>query len=133
MLKVTAPYVRETPVLDEGKAIVVKIEPPGYSIGFRLRHSKQTYHLNVLDAWKAARAMPERVHTKANSPAKTLSVREEILKVLGTQKRLHIAKIMQGLKEHHVPADRRMAGEILDMLKEMGKVQQEGLEYSLKK
>ena len=133
MLKVTAPYVRETPVSDEGKAIVVRIDPPGYSIGFRLRHSKQTYHLNVMDAWKAARAMPERIHTKANSPSKGVSVREEIIKILHTNKRLNIARIMQCLKEHNVSTDRRMAGEILDMLKEMGKVQQEGLEYSLKK
>lgn len=130
MLKVTAPYIRETPVQCEGKSIVLKIKPPGYTIGFRLRHSKQTYHLNVLDAFMAARAQPEKVSSERPKAVKA-PVKDSILSVLQAHKRLNIAQVMQQLKQKGMGIDRRMAGEILELLKETGRVKQEGFDYSI--
>jgi len=39
MLKVSAPYIRELPVTVDGKNLVIKIEPPGYTIGLRKRQT----------------------------------------------------------------------------------------------
>jgi hypothetical protein len=135
MLKVSAPYVRETPVIgEEGKPIVLIVSPPGLTIGFRLRFSKQTHYLNVKDAYMAAKYTAN-VQLKAERPkglAKDVSVPHEILTILKEAKHLHIATLMMKLKEKGLAIDRRMTGAILELLKETGKVKQDGFEYSLK-
>jgi hypothetical protein len=51
--------------------------------------------------------------------------------VLTAHPRLHIAKLQQQLKAKGIALDKRMTGTILDLLKQTGKVKQEGFEYSL--
>lgn len=132
MLKVSAPYVRETPITHEGKPVVIRIDPPGYAIGFRLRHSKQTYYLNVADAFMAARYGKEpQIKQEKPKSLKNSSYKDEVMRVLETHKRLNIAQVMKQLKEKGLALDRRMAGDILELLKETGKVKQEGFDYSL--
>jgi hypothetical protein len=132
MLKVSAPFVRELPVTVDGKNLVLKIEPPGYTIGLRKRHERTTYHVPVLDVWKMAQGNPE-TKQKGELPKhlKTPSVKDEILKILHAQGRLNIAQVMQQLKAKRMSLTRPMAGEILGMMKDLGQVKQEGFDYLL--
>jgi hypothetical protein len=136
MLKITQPYVRETPVVDtkEGRAVVVKIEPPGFTIGFRLRGGRQTWYLSVLDAYMAARytanpVMKQELPKHAKSP----SIKDEILSVLRANTSLNIAQVMQKMKEKSLPLKRNEAGTILELMKDAGLVTQHGFNYELVK
>jgi hypothetical protein len=56
MLKVTSPWVRETPVQVPGpdglqRHIVIRVDPPGTAISLRLRRSKMSYSISVKDLW----------------------------------------------------------------------------------
>ena len=134
MLKITQPYVRETPVMDtkENRAVCIKIEPPGYTIGFRLRGGRTTWHLSVLDAYMAARYTANPV-TKAELPkyAKGPSIKDEILNVLRANTALNIAQVMQKMKEKSLPLKRNEAGTILDLMKDAGLVKQHGFTYEV--
>lgn len=136
MLKITSPYVRETCVKDDksGKAIVLKIEPPGHTIGFRERHGRMTWTLPVADAYRFARGnSPESVRLAKPRSATSGSVKDELINVLRAEGKLNIAQIMQRMKDKRMPLDRKAAGEWLETLKEMGKVKQSGFSYELVK
>ena len=132
MLKVSAPFIRELPVTVDGKNLVLKIEPPGYTIGLRKRHERTTYHVNVADVWKMAQGNPD-TKQKGELPKhlKSPSVKEEIVNILRAQGKLNIAQVMQQLKAKRMPLTRPMAGEILGMMKDLGQVKQEGFDYLL--
>lgn len=135
MLKITAPYVRETAVRDEaeGKNIVLHIVPPGNTINFRLRYGRQSWPLSVKDAYIAARYTsvghgPRQTPVPKPAP---VSVKSEIVNILRAGGKQNIATILQKLKEKRISLDRRQAGEWLDTLKEMGQVKQDGFNYQL--
>lgn len=136
MLKVTQPYIRETPVKDtkENRAVCIKIEPPGYTIGFRLRGGRTTWHLSVLDAYMAARYTANPV-MKAEMPkyAKGPSMKEEILGVIRANTSLNIAQVMQKMKEKSMPLKRNEAATILELMKDAHLVEQHGFNYELVK
>jgi hypothetical protein len=136
VLKIRNSLIRETSVIDdkEQKAICIKLEPPGHTIGFRLRYGRQTWTLPVKDAYMAAR-YSNAEHVKASAPRRAISVsvKEEILNILQAKGKLNIAQVLQQLKEKRIPMDRKQAGEWLDTLKEMNKVKQTGFSYELVK
>jgi hypothetical protein len=134
VLKITSPYIRETAVRDdkEGKAIVVKIEPPGNNIGFRLRHGRQTWSLSVKDAYQFARGNSAESVSLGKPKAVTQpSVKAEILNILHAQGKLNIAQVLQQLRKKRMNLTKAQVGEWLDTLKEMDKVRQEGFSYQL--
>lgn len=82
------------------------------------------------DIWQFATHAPD-TKQKGELPKhlKSPSVREEIVHVLQTEGRLNIAQVMQRLKAKKLTLTRPMAGEILGMLKDLGKVKQDGFDY----
>jgi hypothetical protein len=136
MLKLNTSIIRETAVKDEkeDKAICIKLEPPGNTIGFRLRYGRQTWTLPVKDAYMAARyANAEHVKPSAPKRAQSVSVKDEIISVLHAEGKLNIAQVLQRLKEKRIDINKAQTGEWLDTLKQMGKVKQERFDYKLVK
>lgn len=52
--KITHPYTRETALMEDGKPILIVLNPPGYTIGFRPKHGRETYHLTMQRAYELA-------------------------------------------------------------------------------
>jgi hypothetical protein len=136
VLKLNSSIIRETSVVDpeSGRAICIKLEPPGHTLGFRLRYGRQTWTLPVKDAYMAAR-FTNAEHVKQAMPkrATLTSVKDEIVSILHAEGKRNIAQILQRLKEKRIPMDRKQAGEWLETLKEMGKIKQSGFSYELVK
>jgi hypothetical protein len=136
MLKLNTSIIRETPVLDPetGKNVCLKFDPPGNTIGFRLRYGRQTWTLPVKDAYMAARySNAEHVKPSAPKRAQNVSIKDEIVSVLHAEGKLNIAQVLQRLKEKRIDINKAQTGEWLDTLKQMGKVKQERFDYKLVK
>lgn len=138
MLKISAPYIRETAVRDdkEGKHVVIQIPPPGTIINFRLRYGRQTWSLPLKDCYMAARYGKQNARDVIQQMSKKLpapSVKDEIQSILHAQGKLNIAQVLQQLKQKRITLSRAQAGEWLETLKEMGKVKQTGFSYELVK
>lgn len=133
MLRVTQPYVRETTVRDEkeGRNIVIKIEPPGNTISFRLRGGRTTWYLDVKHAYHAARytANPPMMPSRPKAP-ESPNYQAEILSILRTKGSLNIAAVVMHLKERGIKLDRNIVGQFLEMLKQLKQVSQSGFKYS---
>jgi hypothetical protein len=136
MLKLNTSIIRETSVKDEkeDRAICIKLEPPGNTIGFRLRYGRQTWTLPVKDAYMAARySNAEAVRPSVSKRERNVSVKDEIVSVLHAHGKLNIAQVLQRLKEKRIDISKAQTGEWLDTLKQMGKVKQERFDYKLVK
>ena len=139
MLKVTAPWVRETPVKVAGpdgdqRHIVVRVDPPGAAISLRLRRSKLSYSIPIWDLWHIVTSGEYKqvgVKAKPKEIAQP-DIPHEITMVLASHKDpVHFATIQSQLKAKGLGLDKRTAATILDLMKQTGKVKQEGFAYSL--
>jgi hypothetical protein len=135
MLKINGPYVRETISRDpsSGKSIIIRIDPPGHVIGFRVKHSKQTYTLPIVDAFNAARGGGSETMIRAVTPREIREpdIPHEIYNVLVAHPRLHFAQLREQLRSKRIELDKKAMGAILKLLKEAGTVKQDGFEYSI--
>lgn len=140
MLKVNTPIVRESMVMDPdtGKPIVVRLDPPGLMLGFRTKQSKQTYMINILDVYMAAKHAKGEDFRLRSAPAKQApkaepSPRELIKEVLTEKHKLHFSQVRQQLKNRGLEVSKRIMGDLMSMMHESGQVEQDGMYYSLKK
>ena len=138
MLKVTAPWVRETPVKVAGpdgdqRHIVVRVDPPGAAISLRLRRSKLSYSIPIWDLWHIVTSGEYKAPGVKAKPKEIAQpdIPHEITMVLAAHPKLHLAQLQSQLKAKGLGLDKRTAATILDLMKQTGKVKQEGFAYSL--
>jgi hypothetical protein len=135
--KVTQPYMRDTGLMDhkEGQSIILKIQPPGNTIGFRLKNGRTTWSIPTLDVYMAARYTANPGGSTEARPVprdrKAPSVRDEIISTLKSKGRLNIAQIMKQMKEKGLKLERAQAGTILELMKEANLIKQDKFNYEL--
>jgi hypothetical protein len=122
---------------ETGKLICVKLDPPLFAIGAKTEGSKHTYWIPIDEFYELVKGREDvLLHQPGAKPdnAPEPTIAEEVVNILQAKpgKRLHFARILQELKNKGMEhLDRKIAGQMLSMMTEMGTLKQEKMEYIL--
>ncbi len=120
---------------DTGKAVILSLNPPLTTLGFREKQSKTTVTIPLMDCYMAAKnargedykAIVTRVKKKPQ-----LDITDEIRGMLHEHRRLHLAQIRQSLEKKGIGISRKVAGSLMSLMEQTGEVAREsGMYYHL--
>lgn len=101
MLSINNQIVRETRAIDPGSQhpIVLKLDPPGFQIGLRLKHKKETKYIDILDLFNLAFQSKLNNEEGQVKPPPIKTVGDHVIDLLMNHGRIHFSQIRKLLRE----------------------------------